>query len=270
MSSEKNIVNGFFERKNQNSIIKGINFTPDLPERINNLFNIISKNNPMQSGISFEKFIELVNKNKLTIEKLTIVDTSYLYRHYDNENNEFNKNWFNKNKLFLDKLTMPYDLVSWKMLIELEKYKFYFDMVVSFFNDDQSFKEIVQKNANKYSHYNGVEAAINFSLEEGAVSLMLKSMGSITYPGKLNDVIHYCFIKAGYDENSYIKYKIRYKEQTVAQRVSCHLGSIFLPKEKQEEFLKKFILLCEEFKNEQNIRQAPQDEPHTELFLKKN
>jgi|SRR6185312_16284874 len=261
MSNEKithanNVVFFRTNKSPKNNGIKKVTFTNNIPSEINNLINVISKKNPTQTGVPFDKFIDLVNENSQKIKKLTIVSTSYLYRHYQDDREEFDKKWVKKNQNSLSKLTIPLEIISWKQVIESENYVSYLEKVVSLYEKDNDFKEIVNKLSVKYSENKDLEASRNYLLEECAGSLVLKSIGSITYPGKLNDAIQYTFNKVGDGQFQYIKYRIRYTESVkspnIAQRVSNYLNSIFLPKDKQEEFFKKFVGLCEVFQNENN------------------
>lgn len=187
------------------------------------LMTVISVGNSLQQGVNFGHFVDAVNQEfkKGTLEKLIIVTTGYLQRHYfslglenplDKKTLEENaaamdQAWFNNNDHYLKQLKLPIEKKNWKEVLELEpvgEFTDFLQKLKNHYQENKSFKKAVTKHTrhyvtrkiNQYLAENGrkiefddfMKVAVDYILEELAGYVQLKKCGAdfFTYPGSMN------------------------------------------------------------------------------------
>ncbi len=205
------------------------------------LMTVISVGNSLQQGVNFGHFVEAVNQEfkNGTLEKLIIVTTGYLQRHYfslgldnplDKETLEENATamdqaWFNNNDHYLKQLKLPIEKKNWKEVLELEpisEFTDFLEKLKNHYQENKSFKKTVIKHTRHYvtrkiNHYlteNGrkiefddfMKVAVDYILEELAAYVQLKKCGAdfFTYPGPMNPPA--CHVAKHFTKETDLKY----------------------------------------------------------------
>ncbi len=187
------------------------------------LMTVISVGNSLQQGVNFGHFVDAVNQEfkKGTLEKLIIVTTGYLQRHYfslglDNpldkkilEENAvvMDQAWLDKNEQYLKNLKLPVEIKNWREVLELEpvgKFTDFLQKLKNHYQENKSFKRVVTKHARQYvarkiTNYLSdndrnvefdafMKVAIDYILEELAAIVQLKKCNAdfFTYPSQMN------------------------------------------------------------------------------------
>lgn len=235
----------FFEKPKKAKGVTSVVFHGELPTKITNLINVISKDNSKQTGQPFEKFINLVHSN-LVIEKLTIIDSTYLHRHYSGKTDEFNMTWLDKNAPSLSVLEIPYEIFSWKSILEHNEYPIYRELIQSLYNEDEQFQILVRERIKKFICLSGEEAAISYLLEECAGACVLSRMGNITYPGPMNPPMRHCLNELVGERFEYIPYDVTYlgANNNPTKDMANYFKSLSFPQEMYPEFFERYQEFC--------------------------
>jgi vacuolar-type H+-ATPase subunit E/Vma4 len=248
---------------------------------------VISIENESFHGEAFKSFIELVNQKKEKIEKLVIIDTTYLNRHYDKTlaNEKLESPWLRSHKEIINGCEAITEVKSWLDHINSEEYKkTHATLLASYQGDehgcnvDEKLRDIVLSTAKNFSHKAPLKQTVSYLLEECAGAAVLN--GYVTYAGDFNAAIKYTLSKYNTDLKL-ISYKIKDKKnqilkespanenkkvinsqgndysptffsKTIAYMVD-HLG---LPEERQVEFSTSFLLFCRDFNSNSSDRYA--------------
>jgi signal transduction histidine kinase len=153
-----------------------------------------------QTGEGFEELINTINNEniKRKIKKVSITDTSYLYR-YDNcefakyANASIPSEWFLKNKEAIDKLKIPKEVKSWATDINTSEFQKWDKKIRLAFAGDENglninkeFRDQVLQEAKMWTMKSGAELrqSLNFILEECAHACAFLNHTIIAYPGK--------------------------------------------------------------------------------------
>lgn len=177
----------------------------------------ICVNNDNQEGANFEAFIDLIIRENDTIKKLIIIDTSYLYRHYDAKFSDKDySEWRAKHEQMLEKkfqgVNVVCEIQSWFDRVNTPEYQAaYAQVEKDFKNNKYNLQTVVSDNVKHYKHINGEEAATAYGLDELAEFTTQK--GAVVFPGKLNGILRWG-IKHYQIPISFIKYK--FKDITIA------------------------------------------------------
>lgn len=253
---------------------KRVRFKAALPNRVDILINIISHHNMKQQERGFEAFISLVNKNKEKLKLVKFVDTCYLQRHYDKRyaTPKYYASWERINKPYLNLLEAPYDVLSWKDIMDSTEYdKFYQKISVAYLgNADNSvepdvyFRECVDATLASIANTATMQQKLDYLLEESSVtpaiiSLIEKSLRQkdpaepiivLTYAGKLNKAVQYGFNLLE-DKATYIGYNIpnrtlkqRSVQLTRFVRTVGDIAETLVLEREREEFLARFPAYC--------------------------
>lgn len=205
------------------------------------LMTVISVGNTLQQGINFSTFVDLVNQKHKegTLEKLIIVTTGHLQKHYfslgldkplnekilEEQANNMDQAWLAKNNLYLKKLKIPVEIKNWKAVLELEPVSEFTDFLQSLkthYQENKSFKKAVTKHVrhyvkrkiNQYLNENGrtvafdafMKVAVDYIFEELAGLIQLKKCGAdfFTYPGSMNPPA--CYVVKYFAKETDLKY----------------------------------------------------------------
>jgi hypothetical protein len=198
------------------------------------LLTVISVDQEYQQGESFKAFCHLLSQeyelNK-SINKLIVVETGYLKRHYIRLNPKLNieeatakakhwgAEWVKKHKLYLEKLPVPYEVKSWEEIIrpltntnEINFSNHLNKIKNDYEKEDDRLKDLVNALSRNYAfklvdewEREGIklkfdtcfQAAKNYLIEEGAIIFELIKLGAdyITYPDRSNPVLKYIYKK---------------------------------------------------------------------------
>ena len=187
------------------------------------LMTVISVGNTLQQGINFSHFVDLVNEEfkKGTLEKLIIVTTGHLQKHYfslgldkpldektlEEQAAQMDQAWLATNEPYLKKLKISVEIKSWKSVLELEpvsEFTGFLQRLKNHYQKNKSFKKAVTKHVrhyvkrkiNQYLNENGrtiefdafMKVAVDYIFEELAGLIQLKKCGAdfFTYPGPMN------------------------------------------------------------------------------------
>ncbi|MES2142703.1 MAG: hypothetical protein V4471_07485 [Pseudomonadota bacterium] len=187
------------------------------------LMTVISVGNSLQQGVSFSPFVNLVNQEfkEGTLEKLIIVTTGYLQRHYfslgldkpldekilEEKANVLDNVWLTQNKDYLKQFKLPVEIKSWKAVLELGpvgEFTDFLQTLKNHYQENKSFNRVVTKHARqyvarkitKYLSENGrnvefdafMKVAIDYILEELAAIVQLRKCNAdfFTYPSQMN------------------------------------------------------------------------------------
>ncbi len=171
------------------------------------LIYVVSVSNLSQTGPYFSSFIELVNSNTHVLDKLILIDSSYLNRHYANRYSDKTKktDWLIAHEKYFKNIEINYQFFTWDYIInparENDIFFSYSDMkklvLMDFdgFEDKQPdpiFTQIVNELANAAYHENiapTLESARKYIIEECAAALTFN--GVVTYPRSFNPAITY-------------------------------------------------------------------------------
>jgi hypothetical protein len=116
-----------------------------------------------QTGEGFEELVNSINKNDIRkkVQKVNILDTSYLYRHSIPEFSKYSdKNvptaWFLKNQQAIQKLKCEMEVKSWAEKLDSNEFKSWREKIIMDFAGDeyrngiiQEFRDFVLKKANE-------------------------------------------------------------------------------------------------------------------------
>lgn len=218
--------------------------------QIASALTIISIDQSHQQGIEFEAFCLKLNEEyaEKNVAQLTIIETGYLKRHYQRLDAKFSsiekadvsaialgEDWVNQQQSSLDKLTLPFKIMSWKEVLETkngetdQSFSFYLSRIESDYVTDKVFRNHVDKISKKYaeklaSKYNPegdaeknqacLKAAKAYLLEESSIIFKLVHHGftSLLYPGSGNAALRYVHRKYFGESNPmpWLRYDIQY------------------------------------------------------------
>ena len=196
----------------------------------------ISMKQTHQSGVELHAFVNEIN-NHSNIEKVILVITDYLHRHYvqlegnksvkeaEEGAEEMGKTWKKKNQLILNEIpTKKLQIVKWKSLIEDCFFNDCLSKVLKVYDKEDNFKKLVDVYAQKFGqkYYDLLSdrgttlesctyAAKNYFLEESAIILkfILFKFDIMTYPGECNEGISYIYNKFIEKPLNFIPYRFR-------------------------------------------------------------
>jgi hypothetical protein len=222
---------------NEQAKIKGLNhFFQQYPDKNNlSIVNVISMEQPSQTGIKFEAFAKQLNviHQRHGVKKIVVILTDYLQRHYvalnqelseskvSNLSNEKGKAWIKKNRktlTFCLDLKINFEIMRWKKLLERNDFYEALRKVKNLYRTNVKFKSIVdtlsQHFADKlvlrsenferpFNVKTCFEAAKSYLLEESAIWGPLLNLGFdfITYPGRKNEAVEYTYTHLFQSEN---------------------------------------------------------------------
>ena len=205
------------------------------------LMTVISVGNSLQQGVNFGHFVDVANQEfkKGTLEKLIIVTTGYLQRHYfslgldkplDNKTLEENaaamdQAWLDKNDCYLKQLKLPIEIKNWKTILEIKpvgEFTDFLQKLTNHYQENKSFKRVVTKHARQYvarkiTNYlsdndrkvefdDFMKVAIDYILEELAALIQLKKCNAdfFTYPSQMNPPA--CHVAKHFVKEASLKY----------------------------------------------------------------
>ncbi|WP_218814194.1 hypothetical protein [Rickettsiella endosymbiont of Dermanyssus gallinae] len=191
------------------------------------IVNVISMDQPSQSGDKFESFTNCINNlnKKHGVKKLVIILTDFLQRHYVGLNTQLSPNeikklaiekgshWVKNNRKALTfqlDIKIDFQIVYWDNVIGKKDYKDAFAKVSHLYQTDAAFRGIVDELSKSYADkllYRHKEianppnfescfdAAKNYLLEESAIwgPLLKQDLDFITYPGGKNKAVEYTY-----------------------------------------------------------------------------
>lgn len=213
------------------------------------LMTAISHGNQGQTGENWDLFCDLVESchNEKCIEKLIIVTTGGLQRHYvsldskslskqdvEEKTHELDLQWVKKNIKNPPKYDLPIEIISWKDLLNKSYSKdsqnfdeFFKKIKEDYDHNDREFRNLVNKHASTYvtkkmerflkenidvSYEKFLKVAVNYVLEECAAILQLHKCNAdlFTYPGGINPPARHVWNKYFKDSSlRYIRYEIK-------------------------------------------------------------
>lgn len=162
------------------------------PNEIVSLTTVISMTNQNQTGIAFEAFVELINRHSSRVEKLDIILSCYLHRHYVDLKTalKLGDNWIVENRSSLEKIKIPYEISAWRALLEKPAFSLVEKKVKEIYNENIEFQNIVNAVAVQHAGKADFESAKAYVLEECATTLLIE--GRECYPGMgLGKAVHY-------------------------------------------------------------------------------
>lgn len=222
---------------NEQAKIKGLDhFFRQYPGKKNlSIVNVISMEQPSQTGIKFEAFAKQLNvlHQRHRVKKIVVILTDFLQRHYVALNqelseskvsklsNEKGKAWIKKNRktlTFCLDLKINFEIVHWKKLLERDDFDEALRKVRNLYQTDVTFKSIVDSLSQQYADKLVLrsanlekplsvkicfEAAKSYLLEESAIWGPLLNLGFdfITYPGRKNEAVEYTYTHLFQSEN---------------------------------------------------------------------
>jgi hypothetical protein len=236
------------------------------------LMTVISYGNHLQSGKNWDLFLALSEQchAEKTIEKLIIITTGYLQRHYlslglnkalsEQEIEEktliLDSQWLEKNIKTDLEFQIPIEIIGWKDLLSKTSsvhplgYDKFFQQIKEDYNEKGSeFRNLVDKHAAsyvakkinsfvnknadmKYEHF--LEKAVDYLLEECAAILQLNKCGGdfLSYPGGMNPPARHIW-KKYFPKSSlrYVCYELKKEKSS-----SSNSYTYFKPKNKSSSF----------------------------------
>jgi|GEM_PF-2417701 len=186
MTTVNKIENSKNQAENGTKIIKRAHFQGDFRKHTT-LKIYICPDNPNQTGEKFLALLELINRESSTIEAVEFIDTSYLYRHYDDQfATPGTSKWHNEHKTLLEtSLRVPYKVTFWDERISTSAFQERHNEVLKAYkNNLVDLKTIVDKLANHYARLYNQAASLDYVLEE--LAKFLTQSGGITSAGNLN------------------------------------------------------------------------------------
>ncbi|MFM2322823.1 MAG: hypothetical protein RLZZ225_976 [Pseudomonadota bacterium] len=240
------------------------------------LMTVISLGNNLQKGDNWNNFFALIENcfAEKTIEKLIIITTGYLQRHYfslglqftltEQEKEEkaltLDHHWLKKHVDSLTRSTLPIEVIDWKQLLNqtsstnsLEDFdKFFKQVKEDYSHQDSEFRNLVnehavsyvskkignylKENINTISYDDFLKVSIDYVLEEcAAIWQLMKCNGDLlTYPSGMNPPARHIWNK--YFKDSPLRY-VRYEiKQEKAYSSTSHTH--FKPVEKKIMYFK--------------------------------
>jgi hypothetical protein len=181
-----------------------------------------------QTGEGFEELVNTFNSEALSrkIKKITIMDTSYLYRHSIPEFAKYSDpqiptEWFLKNREAIQKLKGDVQIESWYEKIDNEEYHRYYKQIMLDFAGDENgngiveeFRESVLSKANEEVMKSGgtVFQSVSFILEECAYTCAFFKNINMIYPMSLGGPL--AFVDRRYNLNiNLLNYRTSNHEQ---------------------------------------------------------
>lgn len=145
---------------------------------------IISLSCRSQTGESFEELINTINSDGILrkVKKVNILDTTYLYRHFNAEFSKYSAPsiptpWYLENKTAIEKLKTEVELKSWADEINTKDFEDSYKQIMKEYAGDSSgkghifdFRDMVTSEAavNAYKHKKDFQQCVDFILEECA------------------------------------------------------------------------------------------------------
>jgi signal transduction histidine kinase len=165
---------GFFEKSENKSI---------------ELTFMMSQANENQTGEGFEEFVNSINKLGPKINKLVIIDTTFLYRHCVPEfSQHLNENiatiWFLNNRNSINKIQCDVSIESYVKQVNSNLFKQWYNKIVKDFEIVEDFKKLLMHEAKMFfsKGKGSFDECLKFLLEEYAhVCAFLKNR-NIVYP----------------------------------------------------------------------------------------
>jgi hypothetical protein len=139
---------------------------------------MVSASSSRQSGLGLREFVNGVNLLTDVIERVIVVDTSYLYRHKDPFFEAFDDAavetpWQRMNGETLSLLAVEYEVVSWSTLLREvgsgETFEEWARKIEELESDDSAFASQVAATLRIHNHHGTREGNVTFLREELAV-----------------------------------------------------------------------------------------------------
>jgi len=209
------------------------------------LMTVISLENHLQQGAYWSQFLNLVDHcfEEKKLEKLIIITTGYLQRHYfslgsepllektaiDEKTQALDRHWLEKQNSGLENLKIPYEVIYWQALLNEKSFDAFLQQIKTDYKDNKEFKHLVDNHVNRYvarkiSHYcKGNDQidrnyfyniAVDYILEECAAlgQLFCCRADLLTYPQSINPPANYVWRK--YFRNEPLRY-VRYETKSL-------------------------------------------------------
>ncbi|MFZ0219492.1 MAG: hypothetical protein WAL30_04735 [Candidatus Aquirickettsiella sp.] len=214
------------------------------------LMTVISCGNHLQSGKNWDHFLALSEQSyaEKTLEKLIIITTGYLQRHYlslglkrllteqeiEEKTLTLDSQWLKNHIKIPSGFKIPIEVISWQDLLNktsnsnsLEFGEFFQQITEDYRKKDSAFRNLVNEHAASYvakkinsflkenidTNYDQfLKVAIDYILEECAAIVQLNKCGGdfLSYPGGMNPPARHIWNKY-FQENSlrYVRYEIK-------------------------------------------------------------
>ncbi|GHU12106.1 hypothetical protein FACS189449_05080 [Alphaproteobacteria bacterium] len=157
---------------------------------------VISHGCLSQTGEGFKELVDSINCMKWKIRRVSILDTSYLYRHCIHDfirlsDPSTQSIWFLNNKHYIDQLEVEVVIDSWRDKINTNTFKEWYKQITDDFfgiknksSPVQDFRNAVISEAEVFvSKKNGtLQECVNFILEERAFSCAFHKNTNLVYP----------------------------------------------------------------------------------------
>lgn len=151
---------------------------------------MVSYGNISQTEMGFEDLVNSLNCLENKLKKVTITDTSYLYRHCIPEfssycNTDTPTVWYMNNKKVIEKLKVPVVMDSWPDSLQTKEYKKWYNIILSDYEKIKDFRDVVVEEASvaAYKRGNDIKDCIMFMIEECAHSCAFLNGVNLCYSG---------------------------------------------------------------------------------------
>jgi len=207
------------------------------------LMTVISLENHLQQGAHWSQFLNLVDHcfEEKKLEKLIIITTGYLQRHYfslglespleeaaiEEKAHAMDHKWLENQGSRLENVKIPYEVIHWRALLNEKSFDAFLQQIKADYKDNKEFKHLVDDHVNRYvarkiSHYcKGNDQidrnyfyniAVDYILEECAAlgQLFCCRADLLTYPQSINPPANYVWKKYFRDEPlRYVRYETK-------------------------------------------------------------
>jgi len=172
---------GFFEKAGDKSV---------------ELTFMVSQANESQTGEGFEEFVNSINELSQKINKLIIIDTTFLYRHCIPEfSQHLNENiatiWFLNNQNTLNKIQCDVLIESYVKQINSNLFKQCYNKIVKDFEIVEDFKKLITHEAKMFfsKGKGSFDGCLEFLIEEYAHACAFLKNRNIVYPMPFSPVM---------------------------------------------------------------------------------
>jgi signal transduction histidine kinase len=214
------------------------------------LYFVVSHACASQSGEGFQEFVNTINRDdiKKKIKRLTIVDTSYLYRHtilefakYADWNIE--TEWGSKNKDVIAQIKCNYRMKSWAEELHSSEFQEWYRQIKKDFDGDGDKNEIItefrdnvikEATVASYKGNGNFDGCVEFILEEAAYTCAFLHNVNLIYPAKMFQSILNCASRH-HRNIIHFPYKLSKKAMNLNDTVKIEFASL----EKEVTFFMK-------------------------------
>jgi hypothetical protein len=150
---------------------------------------MVSQANESQTGEGFEEFVNSINELSQKVNKLIIIDTTFLYRHCIPEfSQHLNENvatiWFLNNQKHINKIRCDVLIESYVKQINSNLFKQWYNTIVKDFEIVEDFKKLIMHEAKIFfsKGKGSFDKCVEFLLEEYAHACAFLKNRNIVYP----------------------------------------------------------------------------------------